>query len=628
MYVDEVKCKVVDRNVLVKLLDNPITSLDDYNNLLFSAAFWQQFETENLLGFQVDSLFNIKQKEVLQNIAEYDYVGGPWSDRIQRRWNYIPDYGGNGGVCFSKRSARLDALTSSVYPRVIGEPHNQILNEDIWFSHAINDIGGKIPNRQQAVKWFVESVYSEQPFALHKPWPYLSEKQFHLLCKGVPNLKALKQGCDKPSATVSQNEKEARRKFLLRFARICLEQNNFYQADLALQVCQERYPSHPAAFNLQALLAHRLGLYSQGLSFTEKALTIQPGFKKALENKNILSNLNDRVSDTKKNKQRYMLIHSWGSGLGFDLLYLLKQLMLAELTDRKPMVYWGKNSLYNDHPDSDCFTDYFDDISQATFQDIEPLHQECYPFFWQERQLKENVRRTRWRDKKNNQQYAMTGLYYLNRQEHLVVGGEFTSIKTLLPWISKKHRFYGLSVNQIYRDLMARYIKPQKFLISKVDDFIEKKIQQKDFIAIHLRGADKKQEKQSTNIDNINKRLIEQVAKLDVTLPIFVMTDDVRQIKVMCQRFGNRVQSIEVTRTADDKLGVHHIAENKSKIAQEVIVDMCIAAQAKYFFGCGFSYLACCVDAMRNETQITVLQPFDLMNRFIDVPVVGKFGIE
>ena len=73
---------------------------------------------------------------------------------------------------------------------------------------------------------------------------------------------------------------------------------------------------------------------------------------------------------------------------------------------------------------------------------------------------------------------------------------------------------------------------------------------------------------------------------------------------------------------------MHHTASDKQKIAEEVIVDMLIAAQSHYFFGCGFSYLACCVAGLRTQESHTILQPFDVMTRFIDVPVPGKFGIE
>jgi len=292
------------------------------------------------------------------------------------------------------------------------------------------------------------------------------------------------------------------------------------------------------------------------------------------------------------------------------------------------MIFWGKNSLYNDQPERNCFTDYFEPISDLSFNDIEPFQQECYPTFWQQRPLDDYIRRTRWRNKINQQNFSMTGLYYLNRPETLVVGGEFTSIKMLLPWVPKSHHMYGMSVAKIYRYLMMKYIRPQAHLKARANTFVDNAFSDKPFIAIHLRGTDKHQEKQSNDIKVINQTLIDQVDQLDKSLPIFVMTDDVRQISVMQNRFGSRVCSVDVTRSDGDELGVHHTASDKQKIAEEVIVDMLIASQSRYFYGCGFSYLACCVSAMRGNNVETTLLPFDVTNRFNDIPTQGTFGIQ
>ena len=629
-YVTRIKEKITGREILLKPLSKLIKTVHDYNDLLFSTSFWYQFDTENLLGFQVDSWLSVEQKNELSKIAQYDYVGAPWSERIQRRWSYIPSIGGNGGVCFSKRSARLKALNTAKEPRISSAPHNQVLNEDIWFSLAINKVGGRIPERSKAINWFVESVYSENPFAVHKPWSYITAQEFQYLCEKNPGLEAIKNGFNVPSKTKIQTKNVSYRKFLLNFSRQCLREKNFHEADLALQVSQSRFENDPIAYNLQAMLAHQLGLYEKALEFVDIAISINDKFIKAIENKKIITKvlIEQRKAERSEKNSRYLLINSWGSGLGFDLLYLLKQLLIAEVTQRKPIIYWGQNSLYNDDLSHDCFTNYFEDISSASMSDVRRFKSSCYPNFWQDRELSDFVRKTKWRDAKNKQLFKMTGLYYLKRDENLLVSGEFTTIKMLQPWIPKSHRLYGSSVEEIYRDLMHKYIRPKDFLKSQADDFIETAFSDKAYIALHLRGTDKGGEKQSADIDNINQGLIEEVSKLDQTMPIFVMTDDVRQIKKMKEIFGQRVKSIDVTRSDGNDFGVHHTAKNKSKIAYEVIVDMLVATQATYFYGCGFSYLACCVEAMRSESQFTLLQPFNVLSRFMDIPTVGRFGIE
>jgi len=165
-----------------------------------------------------------------------------------------------------------------------------------------------------SIKWFVESVYSKEPFAVHKPWVYLTGKQFLSLCDKNKGLKELKEGCELPMIQSDDYEKEVYRKFLLRFARACLKENNFYQADLALQVCQQRNPSSSVAFNLQALLAYQLGLYDQALSFVNQAIKLQPKFNKAIENRALIKSALSRKAKLKiknqKTQERYLLIHS------------------------------------------------------------------------------------------------------------------------------------------------------------------------------------------------------------------------------------------------------------------------------------------------------------------------------
>ena len=53
---------------------------------------------------------------------------------------------------------------------------------------------------------------------------------------------------------LKKSEQDEYRDFLLRFARKCLKAKNYHQADLALQVCQQRYPNHPVAYNLHSML--------------------------------------------------------------------------------------------------------------------------------------------------------------------------------------------------------------------------------------------------------------------------------------------------------------------------------------------------------------------------------------
>ena len=625
--------KSLSRSISLIKLENTISENVDYNTLLLSSKFWQQFQTENLLGFQVDALLNLNQKHRLEELCTYDYVGAPWSESIRQRWPYVPDKGGNGGnggnggVCFSKKSARLRVLEASTTPRNSVAPHHQELNEDIWFSQAFIDQKMRLPEYEVACSLMVESVYSEKPFSAHKPWLYLEASQYDRLAIEIPSLELLSDGCGEqrkhPSLEVDM------RKFFHRYARACMNSENYYQADLALQLCHSRFPEDIVSYNLHALLASKLDLNQQALSFLDQALTIKSDFKKALENRAVIElkvNKEKAIERDSKTK-KYLLINSWGSGFGFDLLYLMQQLLLAEITHRTPVVYWGENSLYNPHPERNCFTDYFLEISQNTIDDLIPLQEKAFPEYWQDQALNKYLRRTRWRNTANNQSYQIMALSYLAREEELVISGEFSSIKVMLPWLEETSPFHGQDIDDIYRSLMLKYLKFQPEIVKRAEGHIKNLFGEQSYYSIHLRGTDKQQEKQSQDIASINIELMEQLEKLDSTKPIFVMSDDVKQVELAKTRFGSRVKTIDVTRITGDSQGVHHLADDKSKIAHEVILDMLIASNAHTFLGCGFSYLACCVAYRRSKKVNTILHPFNILSRFYEIPYPGKFGI-
>jgi len=362
------------------------------------------------------------------------------------------------------------------------------------------------------------------------------------------------------------------RRFLLNYARERMASKNYYDADFALQVSQSRYPNDPVSYNLQAMLAYRMGLLKNGLYFVKKALEIDPNMEKAQENLVII----ERAFFAKEVKQstsekKFFLINSWGSGLGFDLLYLMQQLLLAELTERKPVVYWGANSLYNDNPDNDCFIEYFEPISDLTIDDVSVFLPDVFPRHWQKRNLKDYIRRTRWLNTHNKQQYKIGGAYFLNRPEKLLVSGEYSSVGMLRPWLTNKHRYEDAMVGDIYRDLLRRYIRPKQHLYDKANAFLQKNFGRQAYIAVHLRGTDKHNEKQSQSIVNINNDLIQKVKNLANDLPIFLMTDDKEQLRLMQGIFGNRLHSFDIERSDNQLQGMHYTNKNKRKIINLIL---------------------------------------------------------
>ena len=92
----------------------PLKSVDSYNRLIFQDLH-KYFRTSHCLIVQADS-FVINSSLWTNEFLKYDYIGGPWPDKIEINPNLVLDLKknpvGNGG--FSLRSRKLVEVTSKI----------------------------------------------------------------------------------------------------------------------------------------------------------------------------------------------------------------------------------------------------------------------------------------------------------------------------------------------------------------------------------------------------------------------------------------------------------------------------------------------------------------------------------
>ncbi len=417
------------------------------------------------------------------------------------------------------------------------------------------------------------------------------------------------------------------RRFLLRFARHCLDADNLHYADLALQVCHQRYDQDAVSYNLHAELAYQIGLTNKAVEFLDLAIERRPDYTDAIDNRVAILQRPEQVLDV-GGTPRYLLINAWGGEMGTELLYLMQQLLLAEMTHRIPIVYWGSTCLYNDDPSVDCYGNFFKPLNGLDLGELYPLQGQAFPKLWRARALSDAGQVSRWRNADNGQIYRLTGVHYLNRAEALAVAGEFTSIKKLLLWLGPHSEWAKLSVCDVYRGLLKRYLRPTANLLEQANSFINYTFTGQPFVAIHLRGTNKHHEQEASAIRSINDELIDQLHSRHQEERIFVISDDSREIDRMRQRFGARVKFIDAIRSNSDTIGALHDTRQKRKIGNEVLLDVLIAARAQRFYGCGFSNLACLISYLHSNAHASTLEPYDANTRLANVPMPGLFGVE
>jgi len=151
-------------------LDRENLSIKDYNNLLTSKNFWNKIKGENILIFQTDTCLCSKNKHKIYDILKYDYVGGPWKSKT------MPKLGGNGGLSFRKKSKMLQVCDK--YKEG---------NEDKFYSSR----NFFYPNKKIAQNIFVETIFSDNPFGVHKVWHWIKGDNFNLLKKNCPEINTI-----------------------------------------------------------------------------------------------------------------------------------------------------------------------------------------------------------------------------------------------------------------------------------------------------------------------------------------------------------------------------------------------------------------------------------------------------
>ena len=202
---------------------------------------------------------------------------------------------------------------------------------------------------------------------------------------------------------------------------------------------------------------------------------------------------------TVNNKSKYLLIKAWGYGFFSDVNHILGQLLIAEMTERIPIVYWGKNSLFGDGSEFNAFDHYFENFSKLSIEDILKNTFSYWPPKWNNDNLKfKEV--NKWRGPYSR----IAGQYLLNRSEDVVISDFYTGIIDLKPWIPSNHPLFKLSIHEIYYDLVNRYLRPKNLINERVNEFLKNKLINSSFIAVHVRGSDKTDE--LIDLENMNKQ--------------------------------------------------------------------------------------------------------------------------
>ena len=282
-------------------------------------------------------------------------------------------------------------------------------------------------------------------------------------------------------------------------------------------------------------------------------------------------------------EQKFLIIESWGHGFWSDVTNVLGYLLLAEITGRIPITHWGQNSLFTDGRTDDGFQYFFEPVSSYAPANVRTLkNASWFPAGRSAETLNSTTTCA-------TGQKRIAGLFYLNRPETIAVSDFYTGVISMLPWIPKTHVLAGKRIDEVYRWLTTKYLRPVESIVKEVDAFYGGHIDGRPTVAVHFRGLDKGEEVQRAPTPQGYFEILDRVPS---SMQIFLLSDDSRAVAAFAERYGGRVVFTESTR-AEGEVGLHkRVVPDPIRLGREVVIDVYLALRCDRFFGMGWSNIS------------------------------------
>jgi protein O-GlcNAc transferase len=291
---------------------------------------------------------------------------------------------------------------------------------------------------------------------------------------------------------------------------------------------------------------------------------------------------------------KYLFIRSWGHGFWSDVHHVLGQLLVAELTHRTPVVWWGENSLFRDDTGANAFHLYFNALTDeglpAELSDLS-----IYPSKWNPGNLF-GPSLNLWQGVDSR----VAAPYLFARPEDLVVSDFYATLASIRPWIAQTSNYFGRTDDEIYRLLCEKYLRPIPTIARQAEVFYQTHMAGRNWISVHVRGSDKIVESPDLHRTNLQyQAYIERILELNPGIGVFLLTDSVEVLESYRTRYGERLLTTSALRT-EGNIGIHLQGHDGYGIGQEVLIDVLLAVRGDYFIGNQESNVSLAISSLKH----------------------------
>ena len=314
---------------------------------------------------------------------------------------------------------------------------------------------------------------------------------------------------------------------------------------------------------------------------------------------------------------RFLLIKSWGYSLWADVEHVMGQLLVADITDRIPVVYWGMESMYSESLNTNAFELFFEPVSEYTVNDAIHPDFSYYPPIWNfNNVMLEDPDRIGWKDRDLKSM--------INSDANVLVSDVYDHVNSILPFIKPGSPYYGMSAHQVYRYLYEKYLKVKPEVKRRVNNFIHANPafrDEKPIVGVHVHGNALVSEGNQlySNNDFYHPNIWQYFHKYNAR-HVFLITDSKRIV----QEYKRHYSFNEVLILSDSKkegfrgpvrqCNTDYPYKRKKgaeliKDTLDIIKDTYLALECDFFIGNGYSSLSNAVMRLKDwpETNIKLL---------------------
>ncbi len=327
-----------------------------------------------------------------------------------------------------------------------------------------------------------------------------------------------------------------------------------------------------------AQLLFSVGEHEVAKRMLRQALNADASFAPARQGLKQMGAPRKSVDELASAEKRFLLIRAWGQGFWSDMSHVLGACLLAEHTNRTPVVFWGPESRYRPDTAANAWPLFFEPVSNVGIEDLQKLRT-----FWPPKWNAGNVAggpQNVW-----SGPYSRVSIFDLmNRPEDVVVADFHAAPSTVKFYLRDDHPLRAGSVKDAQRALIKKYIRPTGENRSAVDAWIAE--HGEPAAAIHLRSTDKFLEDPS--LAELHARADVWASEFVAANPgkkIFVLTDSKMVADSWKAKFGEALLLCDVIRSGEEKVAAHFQKHDGGRLGREILLESLIALRAEFLIG-------------------------------------------